>query len=281
MANHKNIKKMRLNKTQSNKRSALSNKLVNNHEVVLVSEVIDMAKKLGYAVIPLKKLPIYSFLFIFAVFLTIFSTTGVMAQAQAPPFIQGGSTGGMSLTVNPFDVISQKQNLSLDVHVFNTSTGLPVNGTITACYLHLYNQDEEEILRAVMSHDSSNVPNEWGYNITPNNFISFGDYAYTVQCNDTKIGGYETVGFRVGPTVPFFLKLDLTSTPVMAVTIGLLILGVILVFSGQPILTTLGAAIWVITGTVYLMNNVSLLISLLILAIGVSFAFIPSKGGSR
>lgn len=259
---------MKNNKIQYPKRSAFSNKLVNNKEVVMVEEVPDMAKKMGYILVPVSRTPYLITIFLLAILLSVFSTTGVYA---APPFQTSNSVNGIQVEFSPFQTYTINENITVQIHAYNSSTGFPLTNSTTSCYMNtFYANDSHYQGEAKLSYDSSN--NDWEHILK---FSQMGDYYFQSWCNTTNQGGFATVPITINPNVPSFLKIDLSSALIIAITIGILILGVLFVLWGFEIV---GAILWIIIGTVYLMNNASVIISLLVLVIGVIFGFM--KGGN-
>lgn len=116
----------------------------------------------------------------------------------ALPFAQTGNFGeGYEIKYPPFETYKQNTDITFNFHVFNISNGVPIDDSLTSCFIHIYISQGEQEYEFEVPHSITNVNNEWEINIDKGNFTSLGDYAYIIQCNSTTLGGFESVAFKI------------------------------------------------------------------------------------
>lgn len=107
----------------------------------------------------------------------------------APPSQVFGSASADSLAMRISDLPVVKVNTAykLKIHVFNGTTGYPVNSGVS-CYLHLYN----ESLKHIAETEATTTDHVFDYEleVSNTNFSKAGYYSYIVQCNTSTHGSY-------------------------------------------------------------------------------------------
>lgn len=137
---------------------------------------------------------------IFVLIITSFIALFSFIVSAAPPFVQSTQqfNEGYVIKIPQISILKENTNFNFNFHVFNISNGFPINNESTSCAFHLYNKTGNQILEIAVPHSSSpTVNNEWDIDIDGNNFSYVGSYAYTIQCNSTDLGGFESVGIEV------------------------------------------------------------------------------------
>ena len=130
------------------------------------------------------------YIFLLAIFLIGF----VGAQ---PPFQESDTTEGYDIKVpETISVIPKNMSYTIHTHIVNQSTGFPIT-TTASCELHLYNSTGNHILKQMMEFDP---PYDFEIMIDGGNFTDNGDYSYIINCNDSRIGGFISDGFKVTPS---------------------------------------------------------------------------------
>lgn len=117
-----------------------------------------------------------------------------------PPFETEVNTGdvGFDIKFPQIEFVELNEELKLHFHVFNRSSGLPVDNVSTECYFHLYSPVgghvyiEDKI--SVVSHLF-----DFEVELAGSNFSSLGLYSYIFQCNnsDSLTGGFVGQTFEV------------------------------------------------------------------------------------
>lgn len=116
-----------------------------------------------------------------------------------PPFVQNPNLiNGYVIKFNPFGLQKQGVTQRYTFHVFNISTGLPINKNVS-CYLHIYRQD---YISHVHIATTTAVDHDYDYEflVSGGNFTELGDYSYIIQCNSSTLGGFENIEFKVTPS---------------------------------------------------------------------------------
>jgi len=120
---------------------------------------------------------------------------GFMAFAGADKTIISinSDTGLIVETTNP-SYIRTGEDHEFETHVFNRSTGMPVNAGID-CYFHLYHKVGNH--HAVGSDSVPSHTFDYAWDVNGTNFTGRGEYQLKVQCNNSLIGGGEELFFWV------------------------------------------------------------------------------------
>jgi len=113
--------------------------------------------------------------------------------------------------------IEENQNATFSFHVYNASSGFPMDNTTLTCFFHLHNSVGNHI------HDEEIIDFDHSFDfeakIDGNNFTQ-GEYFYVFQCNDSSIGGFVVENFRVTSDGEDDTKTD--TSPGISATIFLL-----------------------------------------------------------
>lgn len=135
----------------------------------------------------IKKIDVWIFIFLLLVIPVI----------AVPPFEEASNPSvGFDIKYPAFDILKQNTAFEFEFHVYNKSTGKPINAGI-GCYFHLYNSSGKHIAELVdntVSHDY-----DYGFDIGGGNFSNVGMYSYLVQCNNSELGGFVDAPFEVSP----------------------------------------------------------------------------------
>lgn len=127
-------------------------------------------------------------------FLILVNTTLIIA----PPNPQSSSDIlGLEIESPVPDIIKFNSSFDAHIHVYNTTTGLPVTGA--ACNLHIYNSTGDHIYQTFQANTE---PGEidFEFNIPQSNTTILGEYKYVAWCNNTYEGGFYSDFYQVTET---------------------------------------------------------------------------------
>lgn len=153
-----------------------------------------------------------------------------IAMAVKPSPQLGGAifTEGYSIEYPKYSTIPLNTTLDLDFHVFNISNGLPVNQGIS-CDLHLYNGTTGH---SVYYYTVTNPIYQYDYEfiVDAGNFSLVGDYSYVIQCNNSVLGGYNSIGFSVTTTGKELMpeQASMLSSVIIALIIALIGIAIVI-----------------------------------------------------
>lgn len=109
----------------------------------------------------------------------------MLSTIDAKQLSQSVGTEGLDVFTNIDENIKLNQSYDIDVHVYNTSNGVPIITNIN-CFGHLY-KDGNHLGIAIDSTPSNVFDYELMFN--NNNFSEKGEYILRVSCNNTIKGG--------------------------------------------------------------------------------------------
>jgi hypothetical protein len=254
-------------KKRNVKRSALTGRIVNGRDVILVDEAFDYIKKLGYRIIPMKLTDHIKTLTV--VFLCFASLILLMSLSSGQPFQQDNIyfEQGWTIVDNPQRILEQNQNYQVNFFVYNTSNGALIDETIVNCSYFLADNNGN----LIFSGEVDFIDGFWQLDLLGGNFSRIGEYSYSIRCKNGNLGGALSSAYEVRSSGIFGVK---PSFLPYLVGIGVLIIGALLWFSLYPFasITT------IILGFVLLVNQVNILFSFIVISLGVYIAF---KGGNN
>lgn len=129
--------------------------------------------------------------------LVMFSLVMVTAQGL-PTQVNANTNVGYDIRFPEYTHARTNTTFELHTHVYNRSTGLLLDNSSVACFLHLYNPVGGHLLSQRMGYEKGITPmGEFNVTILGTNFSSFGMYAYVIQCNSTVFGGFASGEFEV------------------------------------------------------------------------------------
>lgn len=131
----------------------------------------------------------YIIFFIFCILLSSF--------AIAVPPVRQIFVGdvGISIAYPQYEYIKINNHYNLHTHIYNRSSGYHLTNDSASCLVHIYNNTGENIIEEDMSFDSNLL--EYKLFIGGKNFSIEGKYAYIIQCNTSKIGGFVSGNFDI------------------------------------------------------------------------------------
>lgn len=127
-------------------------------------------------------------MFIFAIFFLSFISS-------APPF-QSNTFSGYQIKYPAQDLLKVNQSFKIDLHVYNISTGLPINSGLT-CYVHFYNSTGMHTI--TLAQNTPAHVYDYEFLIDGKNISISGHYSYVAQCNSSAFGGFVDVPLEVTP----------------------------------------------------------------------------------
>jgi len=108
--------------------------------------------------------------------------------SAAPPFtLESDGTADFEIKSPSVDIVKQNGNFEWEIHVYNRSTGLPINKDIS-CYFHLYNSSGNHILELIDTDPSHTF--DYSFNVGGGNFSEIETHPYVIQCNSSTQGGF-------------------------------------------------------------------------------------------
>ncbi len=116
----------------------------------------------------------------------------------APPFQTGEAEAGLTITQPKQDVIKANTDVTVNIHVFNTTTGKLVTNDSTSCLIHLYNELGDHIAYDTMAFSPNNI--DFSLDIDKGNFSAGKNVGFVIQCNTTNTGGFVSGGVLVTKT---------------------------------------------------------------------------------
>lgn len=129
----------------------------------------------------------YIFLSIFLIILL-----SIMPVITAVPPVQTTvSDIGLQLAYPQYQFVPANHNLTLYIHVYNSSQYL--TGTNADCYLDLYSPSGIEIMHSKMTAGGS----DYYVFVNQYNFTSYGSHSFIIQCNTTTQTGFANGIFEV------------------------------------------------------------------------------------
>lgn len=130
--------------------------------------------------------------------LTLFSLNFVFAE---PPFQEGAITftEGYFVEFEEVDVHKRGEDIIFQTHVFNISTGIRLTNTSTSCTIDVYNEKGEHLIDETPM-DYHVIGRDWELTVAGGNFTTNEEYGYIIICNDSRIGGFASVGFDITGT---------------------------------------------------------------------------------
>lgn|SRR3990167_1852038 len=137
----------------------------------------------------MKKIILISFIIFFSLI------SGILAQ----PFnVQEhiNTLAGIEVQVLTEKFVKQNQTININVHPFNTSTGLLLTNLTTSCELNVFNYSGiEKLINKRMVYDAEQEL----FNLTINSstFFDFTYYPFIVHCNSSNVGGFSSGSFLV------------------------------------------------------------------------------------
>lgn len=99
---------------------------------------------------------------------------------------------GLTIDYPKFDNVQIGEAFEFNIHVFNSSNGLPVDNTSVQCWLHGYYRNGTHLLMVPLSFEA---PFDFTYTV-PGQYFTGGKGAYIVQCNNSE-GGFASANFDV------------------------------------------------------------------------------------
>ena len=145
----------------------------------------------------MRKKPFLLIVILFSIFFII-STIDVYSQ---PPFQQGSDVfvEGYVIEFPKFDVLQKDTDFEFNFHIFNITTGFLLTNSSSSCSFHLFIDTGEH---SFMNHNIDFDPGHIDFviRVGKGNFSNTGDYSYIIQCNDSRIGGFDSIGFEVTET---------------------------------------------------------------------------------
>lgn len=147
--------------------------------------------------------------------------------SAAPPFLGISSNEGITVDALMYGNLKQNTDFTLQIHAYNTTSGLNLSNATTTCNVHLYNQYGTHLLkRNNINWDNST---EWTIIIDKGNFSSIGQYAMEAWCVSGHIGGSERIYFEVTSSGESLINTNDSNKNIllvlMIVSIGLILLG--------------------------------------------------------
>lgn len=137
--------------------------------------------------------------FIFGILflMIIFSIGSVIAQ---PPFqVQPTFIEGYFIEIPEQGMLKQNDDFTFFFHVFNLSTGVPLDDTSVECEFNLHNSS------SILIYTNTSLPFDdtttaFFVEVKGGNFSSIGDYNYVTHCSSLAFGGVVSVQLIVTPT---------------------------------------------------------------------------------
>jgi len=133
---------------------------------------------------------LFLFLFIF-----LFTCSFILSLVSAVPPVQTTiSDAGLQIAYPQYQYFPSDTNFTLYIHVYNTTQY--ITGATASCYLDLYDPSGIEIMKSIMTEDTS----DYYIFVNANNFTSYGTHAFVIQCNTTGQAGFANGVFEISPT---------------------------------------------------------------------------------
>lgn len=133
-----------------------------------------------------------------------------MQVYAAPPVTTLGSgiTSGITLALPKYEYLTQNQNYTMFLHIYNSSNGMPLR-TTASCYVDIYNPTGFEILGTRTLTKNADQLDYYAV-IDKSNQSVTGLYSYIAWCNSTlqKIGGFADGSYVVVKDTQLYRLLD-------------------------------------------------------------------------
>lgn len=127
---------------------------------------------------------------------------------------------GLEIEYPIIRIIKQSQTTTFRFHVYNATSGFPMDNTTLTCFFHLLNMSGNHIYdREVIEFDH---PFDFEIHLNGNNFTDVGEYSYVFQCNDSSIGGFTGENFRVTTDGEDESTTDITAIMIVIIFFALL-----------------------------------------------------------
>jgi hypothetical protein len=134
-------------------------------------------------------------IFVLSVFVLVVCTHLV---SSAPPFISSPTvTEGITIEHPIVDPVKINEFHEFHFHIFNASTGMPMNGTGVTCFFHLYNKWGIHIFKLESVPFPADERFDYEVNVSSGNFSYSGQYSFIFQCNTSTQGGFYEHDFLV------------------------------------------------------------------------------------
>jgi hypothetical protein len=174
------------------------------------------------------------------------------------------------------DTLVVNSDYDFNIHVFNTSNGVPLSNTSQAlfCVIHLYNSSGDHTLDMIATNDpvqDHRVKNEFVARIKGGNFSLIEEYRIVAQCNATTYGCYFQETIQVVPStltdsLGFFIMLSI-------IIIGFLLFSITIKNIPATMIAGLINIAWglfiILNGFYIYRNGATQLLSILIIANGI------------
>ena len=116
-----------------------------------------------------------------------------IAQPPFEPQVAGG-TNILEIRIPQAEFIKQNEDVQLNIHVFNKSTGLQMNNDSIACDVHIFGRTGFHISRLMLEWDGEE---DFEVIIGGGNFSTLGRHSFIINCNSSTIGGFVSSAFDV------------------------------------------------------------------------------------
>jgi len=111
--------------------------------------------------------------------------------SAVPPVQTTISDEGLLIAYPQYQYVPANQNFTLYIHVYNTTQY--ITGATASCYLDLYNPQGVEIMASMLTAGGS----DYYVFVNENNFTSYGEHGFIIQCNSTGQAGFANGVFEV------------------------------------------------------------------------------------
>ncbi len=119
----------------------------------------------------------------------------IYAQPPFEPQVAGG-VDILELRVPQAQFIKQNQDVQVNIHVFNKSTGLQMNNDSIACDIHIFGRTGFHVNRMMLGFDGE----DFELNISGSNFSTLGRHSFIINCNSSTTGGFVSSSIFVTET---------------------------------------------------------------------------------
>ena len=130
----------------------------------------------------------------------IFSFLLILPLSLAQPPFEPQVAGGidiLEIRIPQAEFIKQNEDVQLNIHVFNKSTGLQMNNDTIACDVHIFGRTGFHISRLILEWDGEE---DFEVTIGGSNFSELGRHSFIINCNSSTIGGFVSSAFDVTET---------------------------------------------------------------------------------
>ena len=155
-----------------------------------------------------KKLFIFMFVFMFMFSLTLVSAV--------PPFQTSNPEVGLTIEYPKYEFVKAGENFTVEIHVFNSTNGLPIDNSSVDCVFHGYYGNGSHAIKENMTFDP---PYDFEIKI-PKEAVTLGKRAYIIQCNNSE-GGFVSSEIEITLSgMPYHLETLWASLFIILVLIG-------------------------------------------------------------